>query len=177
MLPNFKLSLLEFKTLIAEITTSINNRPLGTLQDDQQPLTPNQLLLGRNFSPISPGTSINADTSLLGLKGYIQDVYSTWWARWEVDVFPKLFIPGPKWNKPHSNIKVGDIGILISHKGSANKMLTLYKYCKVIKLIESEDGLVRKVNVEYRIPSLKKKEICVDIRCLIILLNITLDQL
>ena len=177
MLQNFKLSLLEFKTLIAEITTSINNRPLGTLQDDQQPLTPNQLLLGRNFSPVSPGTSINADSSLLGLKGYIQNVYSTWWARWEIDVFPKLFIPGPKWNKPHSNIKVGDIGILISHKGSANKMLTIYKYCKVTKLIESEDGLVRKVNVEYRIPSLKKKEICVDIRRLVILPNITLDQI
>ena len=63
MLPNFKLSLLEFKTLIAEITTSINNRPLGILQNDQQPLTPNHLLLGRNFSPIAPGTTINVDTS------------------------------------------------------------------------------------------------------------------
>ena len=56
-------------------------------------------------------------------------------------------------------------------------MLTLYKYCKAIKLIESEDGLVRRVNVEYRIPSLKKKEICIDIRRLVILPNITLDQI
>ena len=31
MLPNSKLSLLEFKTLINEISTSINNRPLGVL--------------------------------------------------------------------------------------------------------------------------------------------------
>ena len=29
MLPNFKLTLLEFRTIISEITTSINNRPLG----------------------------------------------------------------------------------------------------------------------------------------------------
>ena len=89
----------------------------------------------------------------------------------------KLFIPGPKWNKTYDNVKVGDIGILLSYKGSAGKMLTLYKYCKVLRLIESEDGLVRKVIVEYRIPSLKKKEICVDIRRLIILPNITLDQI
>ena len=174
MLPNFKLSLLEFRTLINEITTSINNRPLGILQNDQQPLTPNHLLLGRNFSPIASETSINADSSLIGLKGYIQEVYTTWWSRWEAEILPKLFIPGPKWNRRYDNVKIGDIGILLSYKGSAGKMLTLYKYCKVLKVIESEDGLVRKVIVEYRIPSLKKKEVCVDIRRIVILPNISL---
>ena len=44
----------------------------------------------------------------------------------------------------------------------------------MLKVIESEDGLVRKVIVEYRIPSLKKKEVCVDIRRLVILPNISL---
>ena len=42
--------------------------------------------------------------------------------------------------------------------------LTFYKYIRVIEVIKSEDGLVRKAKVEYRIPSLKKKEIIVDIR-------------
>merc|ERR1712089_3068 len=110
MLPNFMLTLLEFRTIINEITTSINNRPLGILQNDQQPLTPNHLLLGRNFSPIAPGTSINADTSLLGLKDYIKDVYKTWWSRWEAEVLPKLFVPGPKCNKSESNVKVDQPG-------------------------------------------------------------------
>merc|ERR1712089_54307 len=174
MLPNFKLTLLEFRTIINEITTSINNRPLGILQNDMQPLTPNHLLLGRNFSPIAPGTTVNAYTSLLGLKGYIQDVYTTWWSRWEAEVLPKLFIPGPKWNKTHNNVKVGDIGILLSYKGSAGKILTLYNIVKVLKVIESEDGLVRKVIVVYRIPSLKKKEVCVDIRRIVILPNLSL---
>jgi len=39
-------------------------------------------------------------------------------------------------------------------------------------VIRSEDGLVRKVKVQYRIPSLKKKEIYVDIRRLVILPNL-----
>ena len=52
-------------------------------------------------------------------------------------------------------------------------MPTLYKYCKTLKVVESEDGLVRKVIVEYRIPSLKK-EVCVDIRQIVILPNISL---
>jgi len=52
--------------------------------------------------------------------------------------------------------------------------LTFYKYIRVIEVIKSEDGLVRKAKVEYRIPSLKKKEIIVDIRRLVILPNLTL---
>merc|ERR1712101_53077 len=75
MLPNFRLTLLEFRTIINEITTSINNRPLGVLESNMQPLTPNQLLLGRNFNPVAPGTNVNSDTSLFGLKSYIQDIY------------------------------------------------------------------------------------------------------
>ena len=43
-------------------------------------------------------------------------------------------------------------------------MFTLYIYCKTVKVVESEDGLIGKVIVEHRIPSLKKKEICVDIK-------------
>ena len=62
---------MELKTLIDEISTSINNRPLGVLQDSQQPLIPNNLLLERNFSPLS------SQTSLIGLKGYVKDVYNT----------------------------------------------------------------------------------------------------
>merc|ERR1711867_326868 len=56
MLPNFKLTLLEFRTIINEITTSINNRPLGVLESNMQPLTPNRLLLGSILNPIAPGT-------------------------------------------------------------------------------------------------------------------------
>ena len=89
-------------------------------------------------------------------------------------MLPKLFVPGPKWNKAETNVKVGDIGLLLAHKGSAGKILTFYKYIRVIEVIESEDGLVRKAKVEYRIPSLKKKEIIVDIRRLVILPNLNL---
>ena len=89
-------------------------------------------------------------------------------------MLPKLFVPGPKWSNAHNNVKVGDIGLLLSYKGSAGKILTVYKYCKVLEVIESQDGLVRKVKVEYRIPSLKKKEACVDIRRLVLLPNIPL---
>ena len=52
--------------------------------------------------------------------------------------------------------------------------LTSYKYIKVLEVIESKDGLVRKAKIEYRIYSLKKKEVIVNIRRLVILPNLTL---
>ena len=55
----------------------------------------------------------------------------------------------------------------------AGKVISVYKYCKVVRVLESDDGLVRRVIVEYRIPSLKKKQVCVDIRRLVILPNIS----
>ena len=107
----------------------------------------------RIFSPVSSQTSVNADSSLIGLKGYVKDVYITWWSKWKSEVLPKLFIPGSKWNKRHNNVKVGDIGILLSSKAQAGKMISVYKYCKVVKVFESGVGLVRRFIVEYRIPS------------------------
>ena len=45
-------------------------------------------------------------------------------------MLPKLFVPGPKWNKAETNVKVGDIGLLLSHKGSASKILTFISILK-----------------------------------------------
>ena len=86
----------------------------------------------------------------------------------------QAFIPGSKWNKRYNNVKVGDIGILLSSKAPAGKMVSVYQYCKVVRVLETEDGLVRKVKVEYRIPSLKEKQVCADIRRLVILPNISI---
>ena len=156
--------MLEFKTLVDHITCAINNRPLGIVQDNLQPLTPNHLLMGRNFSPIAPITPAAGDTSALGLSLHQKDLYKLWWSRWRAEVLPKLFTPGSKWSDSHPNVQVGDICLLLSHKGSAGKMLTFYKYCKVIKTILSDDNLVRKVVIEYHIPYFKKKQVFLDVR-------------
>ena len=132
------------------------------------------MILGRNFSPVSSQTSVNADSTLIAFKGYFKVVYIAWWSKWESDVHPKLFIPDPKWNKRYNNVKIGDIGILLSSKAPAGKMVSVYKCWKVVRVLESEDGLVRRVIVEYRIPSLKEKQVCVDIRRLVILPNISI---
>ena len=85
------------------------------------------------------------------------------------EVLPKHFTPELKWSKRQPNVQVVYIALLLSHKGSAGKNLTFNKYCKVIQVVMSNDDVVRKVIVEYLIPSLKMKQVCVDVRRLVIL--------
>merc|ERR1712002_103548 len=113
--------------------------------------------MGRNFSPTAPLTPTAGDTSTLGLSLHQKDLYKTWWSRWRSEVLPKIFTPGSKWSNQHPNVQIGSICLLISHKGSAGKMVTFYKYCKFINTVPSDDGFVRKVIVEYCIPYLTKK--------------------
>merc|ERR1712030_195280 len=168
MLPSQNLTLLEFKTVIDEITCAINNRPLSLMSDSLQPLTPNLLILGRNFSLHSPLDPKFGDTNATALCQYLKSVYQTWWGRWKVEVLPQLFAPGSKWSNVHPNIQVDDICLLLSSKGKSGHSTT-YKYCRVVKTVASGDGLVRKAYVKYHIPSLKQKEMLVDVRRLIIL--------
>merc|ERR1711867_25399 len=53
-LPTSSLSLLEFDAALKNITSTINNQPLGFNTNEDEVLTPNQLLLGRNFDSIHP---------------------------------------------------------------------------------------------------------------------------
>ena len=63
---------------------------------------------------------------------------------------------------------------MLSSKAPAGKMLSVFKYCKVLRVLEPREGLVRRVIVEYRILSLKQNQVCVDIRRLVILPNISI---
>ena len=48
-------------------------------------------------------------------------------------------------------------------------MFTYYRHCNVVEFVLGRDGLVRRVVIEYYIPSAKSKQICVDISRLVVL--------
>ena len=151
-LPTSQLSVADFRCIILEIAATINNRPLGRFRADESILTPNQLLLGRNHSMMPPLLASPED-SLIGLHDYVKEVYKVWWARWESAVLPNLF-ENQKWTKPEANLKIGDICLL--HVSVGKHSPQTYKYCKVVELCPSSDGLVRKVCVKYyNMPSLQ----------------------
>ena len=167
-LPTSHLTTIEFRTVLAEITATINNRPLGVCPVSEQPLTPNQLLLGRNYSKMAPEVTHSIDTTTTGLAPYLIAVYNAWWDRWRTHVLPYMFTLGQtKWKKRQPNLKLDQICLLMSSYGKGS--YRTYKYCKIIKTHpHADDGLVRRVTVQYyNHPSLKPKMSTVDVRRLV----------
>ena len=58
--------------------------------------------------------------------------------------------------------------MLSFHRGSTSKILTYYKYCKIIELIPGNDSVVRRVLIEYHIQSIQTKQMCIDIGGLVV---------
>ena len=142
----------ELVTLLARISYSINQRPLGlantsqnSLQEDQlMPLTPNMILLGRNSNE-SPALEYAEDQRFTARLGYVAAVETEWWKKWVKEVMPTL-LPLPKWKKEQQNLMIGDI-VMMWYEGNVKDNYRLAKICEVFP---DEKGLVRTVRVQYR---------------------------
>ena len=116
--PGVVLAYDELVTLLARVSYSLNQRPLGiadisddSLQEDNlSPLTPNMMLLGRNSNE-SPPLTYSEDDRFCARLAYVTAVESQWWDKWVIEVLPKL-LPCKKWKKKEENIEVGDIVLM-----------------------------------------------------------------
>ena len=150
--PGTELSYPELQTLLAKITYTVNSRPLGLgsisstsqQEDTMMPLTPNMLLLARS-SNLSPAMEYSADDRFCTRLAYVAQVEKEWWDRWIKVVFPTLF-SYKKWKVRKENMKVGDLVML----RYAKQFKDDYCLAKVSQIHPDDDGLVRKVTVNYR---------------------------
>ena len=123
----------ELVTLLAEISYTINCRPIGVFggndqSDEIQPLTPNQLLLGRSsFDSKAPVYDLS--TSLPKRVAYIRSLLDKWWTMWYQQVFPHL-IPCKKWRNKARNLEVGDVCLLYYPGALTGK----YKLVRVVEV-------------------------------------------
>ena len=109
----------EFETLLGRVEYSINSRPLAlastsnTSQQEEtlQPLSPNQLLLGRNTAEV-PSMEYDQHHKFNARIAYVQNVHKDWWDKWIVEVLPTL-VPYRKWKSSKRNLKKGDVVTLI----------------------------------------------------------------
>ena len=82
-------------TLLAEISFTVNCRPLGLSnvsgesqqEDFLSPLTPNQLLLGRTDDD-GPPLDYTGDDRYTARLGYVTQVYQCWWDKRIKQVLP-----------------------------------------------------------------------------------------
>ena len=76
-LPTSTLLLLEFNATIKNIASTINNCPLGFNVSEDEVLTPNQLLLGRNYDPVHPPAPV-LEGNISVLLPHVRAIVSSW---------------------------------------------------------------------------------------------------
>ena len=76
-LPTSSLMLLEFDAAIKNIASTINNHPLGFNVSEDEVLTPNQLLLGRNYDPVHPPAPV-LEGNITVLLPHVRAIVSSW---------------------------------------------------------------------------------------------------
>ena len=147
------LSFSEMQLMFFEIANVINSRPIGTVPGNDPecptPLTPNDLLLGRSSNEV-PNGPFELNPTLARRFQFVQALIDDWWQRWYQSVLPSL-VPSYKWRQKHRNVQLNDI-CLIQYK---SKVRSAYRLGRVTQVHKSDDGLVRKVTLEYRLPKEK----------------------
>ena len=131
-------------TLMCEVESILNNRPLTPVLDDPvdpAPLTPNHLLLLAPANGLPPGNFTAEDG--YGRKRWRQaDVF---WIRWKKEYVRNLQ-ERQKWFKKQPNLKIGDLVLIIEAIVPRNQWTT----GRVVELNKSADGNVRSAKI--RVP-------------------------
>ena len=133
-------------TLLLEIESIVNSRPLTSVSDDiddLEPLTPNPFLIGRsspttNFANITEKNVNNRTKSKS-----VQAVTNMYWKRWTKEYLPLLAFRN-KWTKHRENMKIADIVITAEDNIERSK----WPLAQVIKLFCGKDGVVRSVQLK-----------------------------
>ena len=149
-LDGYKLSIIEWETLCAEIANCINDLPIGLMNvntdlGNLDLLTPNRLLLGRNNdrSPIEPVEMTNKADKIIEAN---KEIFRVWFKCWLIEIVPKL-MQQQKWFKGDRILKIGDI---VLFKKTEKELECQYKYGKIKDLKYSQDGIPRSAIVEYQ---------------------------
>jgi hypothetical protein len=134
-------------TLMCEVESIINSRPLTKVSDDPEDLealTPNHLLLLSSGSSLPPGIFTKEDLYTRRRWRQVQYLADVFWRRWIKEYLPSLQ-ERQKWVKPRRNFAPGDIVLLVD-ENSPRCAWTLGRVLEVNP--NTKDGFVRKVTLK-----------------------------
>ena len=162
-------------TLMAEVTGIVNARPIAAVPsdvDEPQPLSPSMILTmkTRPLGP-PPGNFVPADLYAHRRWRRVQYLADQFWIRWRRE-YLQAMQTRPKWEEPKQNLNAGDI-VLVREQGAHRND---WPMGRITEAIESEDGHVRKAQVEMFIEG-KKKMFLRPIKELVLLVPAPADDL
>lgn len=103
------------QTVLCEVESIINGRPLTNVSDDVndvEPLTPNHLLLLKSQPIMPPGIFSKDDTYARKRWKQVQYLADLFWTRWTREYLP-LLQERQKWSKHRRNFRTGDVVLLV----------------------------------------------------------------
>lgn len=142
------------QTLMCEVESLMNARPITTVSDDPkdlQALTPNHLLLAQSNQTLPPGVFNKADIYPKRRWRQVQYLVDIFWKRWIREYLPTLQ-KRQKWLQPKRNVAVGDVVLLVDSSAPRNTWLM----GKVVKVTADKKGLVRRVQVKTKTSVLER---------------------
>ena len=147
---NERLSVIQWETLMLQISNSINNLPIGLKNktsnlENLDLITPNRLILGRNNNrcPNAPLLLCSNHKKMIDQNS---DIFKAWFKAWIISYVPQL-IERPKWHTSDREMNVGDVVLFLKSEREFDEQ---YQYGIVCAVHEGKDGHIRRVDVEYR---------------------------
>ena len=136
-------------TLMCEVESIVNGRPITKVSDDPRDLnalTPSHLLLLRAGTAMPPGVFSKEDNYTCRRWRQVQYLSNIFWSRCTKEYLPSLQ-QRQKWTKPQRNLAVNDIVLLLDE----NMPRSLWPLARVLEVYSNrKDGLVRSVKVRTR---------------------------
>ena len=136
-------------TLMCEVESLVNGRPITKVSDDPKDLhalTPNHLLLLRAGNAIPPGIFSKSDNYSCRRWRQVQYLSDIFWRRWIREYLPSLQ-QRQKWIKQRRNLAVHDIVLLLDE----NTPRSVWPLGRVLEVYRNKgDGLVRSAKVKTR---------------------------
>ena len=136
----------ELEEVMLDVETTLNNRPLGYVEDDiQLPiLTPNMMMFGlTNHLPVEDASSVE-DVGLRKRARYLQRCKDSLWARWTGEYVRSLRERhNLKHKKNAPTIKEGEVVLIKGEERNRGR----WKVGVITSLIVGRDGVVRAARV------------------------------
>ena len=135
-------------TLFCLVESIINGRPLTTVSDDPNdltPLTPNHMLLLQPRDEGSPGVFDQKDSFCRRRWRQIQYLADVFWRRWQHEYLSTLQLR-QKWLQSSRNLNVNDVVLIMDDTSPRN----WWPLGRVLETHPGPDGLVRSVKLVSR---------------------------
>ncbi len=146
-------SVIQFETALAYIASELNNLPfcLGnkyTNLDGLDLLTPNRLLMGRNKGRTALGrVTVESPGKMMSS---IEEIEKAWWEVFKSTRMAEFFPKSKRWTHTTYQPKVGQIVVFLRDLSNAFGS-SIFRIGRIKQVFESKDGIIRKVEIEYRL--------------------------